>query len=63
MPVIATFTLALREEFVEGINSVAAPIYEADGTVEAAIHIHGPAYRFPDPERTHDLGNLLIQAA
>ena len=51
------------EEFAEGINSVAAPIIEADGTVEAALHIHGPAYRFPNPERTHDLGNLLINAA
>ncbi|MCQ3808891.1 MAG: hypothetical protein KTV16_16725, partial [Acidimicrobiia bacterium] len=51
------------EEFAEGINSVAAPIIEADGTVEAALHIHGPAYRFPNPEHTHDLGNLVINAA
>lgn len=51
------------EEFAEGINAVAAPIIEADGTVEAAVHIHGPAYRFPNPERTHDLGNLVINTA
>ncbi|NIR39334.1 MAG: IclR family transcriptional regulator [Actinobacteria bacterium] len=51
------------EEFAEGINSVAAPFFEPDGTVEAALHIHGPAYRFPDPDRTHDLGMMVIHAA
>jgi DNA-binding IclR family transcriptional regulator len=25
----------------------------------AALHVHGPAYRFPDPEQTHDVGILL----
>ena len=51
------------EEFAEGINSVAAPIFESDGSVESAIHVHGPAYRFPDPDRTHDTGMLVIEAA
>ncbi|GJM37432.1 MAG: IclR family transcriptional regulator [Acidimicrobiales bacterium] len=51
------------EEFAEGINSIAAPVIEADGTVESAVHIHGPAYRFPDPERTHDLGILVMETA
>jgi IclR family transcriptional regulator, acetate operon repressor len=37
----------VREEFAEGINSVAAPIREASGAVVAAVHSHGPAYRFP----------------
>lgn len=50
------------EEFAEGINSVAAPVYSASG-VEAAIHVHGPAYRFPDPDSTHDLGLLVAEAA
>jgi DNA-binding IclR family transcriptional regulator len=35
------------EEFVEGINSVAAPVRDARGSAVAAIHAHGPAYRFP----------------
>lgn len=51
------------EEFAEGINSVAAPIFEPDGTVEAAVHVHGPAYRFPDPDKTHDLGILVVDTA
>lgn len=50
------------EEFAEGINSVAAAVIGAGG-VEAAIHVHGPAYRFPDPDRTHDIGILVAEAA
>ena len=50
------------EEGVDGINSLAAPIIDPDGLVVAAIHIHGPAYRFPNPDRTHDLGSRLIEA-
>ena len=34
-------------EFAEDINSVAAPVLDAAGHVTAAIHVHGPAYRFP----------------
>ena len=51
------------EEFADGINSVAAPVCDDAGDVIAAVHIHGPAYRFPDPERTHDLGLLVMEAA
>jgi DNA-binding IclR family transcriptional regulator len=36
-----------REEFAVGINSVAAPIRDARDKVVAALHVHGPAYRFP----------------
>ncbi len=51
------------EEFAEGINSVAAPVIEPEGTVQAAIHVHGPAYRFPDPGHTHDIGVQVVDAA
>ena len=51
------------EEGVDGINSLAAPIITADDEVVGAIHVHGPAYRFPNPDRTHDLGMRLIEAA
>ncbi|MYK77289.1 MAG: IclR family transcriptional regulator, partial [Acidimicrobiaceae bacterium] len=44
------------EEFAEELNSVAAPVFESGGHVEAALHVHGPAYRFPNPDDTHDLG-------
>ena len=40
------YTWAL-EEFDEGISSVAAPVADASGEVVAAVHLHGPSYRFP----------------
>ena len=51
------------EEFAVGINSAAAPVLNEEGAVVAALHVHGPAYRFPDPNATHDIGLLLIEAA
>jgi DNA-binding IclR family transcriptional regulator len=36
-----------HEELELGINSVAAPIFSGLGEVIGAIHLHGPAYRFP----------------
>ncbi len=35
------------EEFAEGIVSIAAPVRDARGKAVAAVHAHGPAYRFP----------------
>jgi DNA-binding IclR family transcriptional regulator len=35
------------EEFDVGISSVAAPFADASGEVVAALHLHGPVYRFP----------------
>jgi IclR family acetate operon transcriptional repressor len=34
-------------EFDEGIASVAAPVVDGRGNTVAAIHTHGPSYRFP----------------
>jgi len=34
-------------EFDDGITSVAAPVVDRRGTTVAAIHCHGPSYRFP----------------
>jgi len=50
------------EEFAVGINSVAAPVFGPDGVI-AALRIHGPTYRFPNPDRSHDIGILLAEAA
>lgn len=50
------------EEFVEGINSVAAPVFEKD-TITAAIHVHGPAYRFPAPGEEERIGKAVADAA
>ena len=37
----------LRGEFAADASSVAAPVFGRDGSVLAAIHAHGPSYRFP----------------
>jgi len=52
-----------REEYAEGITSVAAPIAAADGEVVAAVHVHGPSYRFPQPGREADVAGAVIGAA
>ncbi len=36
-----------HETLIPGLNSVAAPLVNNNGELIAAIHIHGPAYRFP----------------
>ena len=37
------------EEMSDGLNSVAAPVFNPAGTVIAAVSAHGPSYRFPAP--------------
>ncbi len=37
----------VREEFAEGLASVAAGIVDPTGVTVAAVHVHGPSYRFP----------------
>src|SRR5262249_45183104 len=36
-----------RDEYAEGITSVAAAVADDEGEVVGAIHVHGPSYRFP----------------
>ncbi|MGH8911922.1 MAG: IclR family transcriptional regulator, partial [Acidimicrobiia bacterium] len=51
------------EEFAEGLNSVATAVRDARGRLVAAVHVHGPAYRFPAPGQTERIGRLLVDAA
>src|SRR5258705_399424 len=51
------------EEFLDGLNSVAAPIRDRKGRVVAAIHAHGPAYRFPGDTDADDVGRLVAATA
>lgn len=50
------------EEFSEGINSVAAPVHDANANVIAAIHAHGPAYRFPG-DKAEEFGAKVAETA
>jgi DNA-binding IclR family transcriptional regulator len=51
------------EEFVEGINSVAAPVLERNGLITAALHVHGPAYRFPGGDDPDEIGRAVADSA
>lgn len=52
-----------REEFDRGISSVAAPIADASGEVIAAVHIHGPSYRFPSAGQEDAIAGRVVSAA
>jgi DNA-binding IclR family transcriptional regulator len=52
-----------REEFDRGITSVAAPIADASGEVIAAIHLHGPSYRFPVGGEERAVSRQVVAAA
>lgn len=51
------------EEFAEGIASVAAGIAGADGELVAAVHVHGPTYRFPGTQRASEVTSAVAAAA
>jgi DNA-binding IclR family transcriptional regulator len=50
-------------EFAEGINSVAAPVRDSRGKPIAAIHVHGPAYRFPPARGREAIAARVVAAA
>jgi DNA-binding IclR family transcriptional regulator len=51
------------EEFLDGLNSVAAPVRDAVGRVVGAIHAHGPAYRFPGEIDADEMGRMVAMTA
>ena len=52
-----------REEYAEGISSVAAPVRNDRGNAIAALHVHGPSYRFPAPGTDERIAVLVVEAA
>ena len=53
----------VREELAEGLNSVAAPVADDGGEIVAAVHLHGPSYRFPALGETTQISELVVEAA
>jgi len=51
------------EEFDEGISSIAAPVADASGEVVAAVHLHGPSYRFPAAGTEHAIAERVVSTA
>ncbi len=52
-----------EEEFAEGINSVAAPLFGSGGVVVGSIHAHGPSYRFPDDAMRDIIAEQVVASA
>jgi DNA-binding IclR family transcriptional regulator len=50
------------EEYTEGITSVAAPVTDEDGEVVAAVHVHGPSYRFPGARPHDEVAGIVMEA-
>lgn len=51
------------EEMSEGLNSVAAPVFNPAGTVIAAVSAHGPSYRFPEPGSSAAVAAFVVDTA
>jgi IclR family acetate operon transcriptional repressor len=52
----------VHEEFDLGIDSVAAPVLDRAGSAVAAVHVHGPSYRFPRRDASR-LAEQVVAAA
>ena len=52
-----------RGVFGRGHHSVAAAVADEDGEVVAAVHVHGPSYRFPEPGAEARIGSEVVAAA
>jgi DNA-binding IclR family transcriptional regulator len=53
----------VRDEFADGLASVAAPVVGPDGEVAAAVHVHGPSYRFPAPGTEEGVAERVVRTA
>ena len=53
----------VRDEYAIGISSVAAPIADARAEVVAAVHVHGPSYRFPAAGEEDRIASAVRTAA
>jgi len=53
----------VRDEYAVGISSVAAPIADARAEIVAAVHVHGPSYRFPAPGQEDRIAGAVRAAA
>jgi len=51
------------EEMSEGLSSVAAPVFNPAGAAIAAVHVHGPSYRFPESDRKDEIAEIVKAAA
>lgn len=51
------------DEFTDGISGVAAPIYNRDDEVVAALNLYGPSFRFPNKQNIETINRLITEYA
>ena len=51
------------DELEIGITSIAAPVQNREGNVIAAVHVHGPSYRFPGDRARAEIEAAVVDAA
>lgn len=51
------------DEFAEGLNAVAAPIYDANDELIAALCLYAPSFRFPKPGKHEEVLTLIKHKA
>jgi IclR family transcriptional regulator, acetate operon repressor len=50
-------------EYMEGLASIAAPVRDGSGALVAAVHVHGPSYRFPRVGETATVAQQVLVTA
>ena len=53
----------VRDEFADGISSVAAAVRDGAGVAVAAVHLHGPSFRFPSPGSEQRIARQVVACA
>ena len=53
----------VHDEFADGMSSVAAPIVDDAGEIVAAVHVHGPSFRFPGRDAERAAATAVVEGA
>lgn len=51
------------DEYAQGVTTIAAPLRDRSGAAVGALHVHGPSFRFPDPDRTDPDRTVKIETS
>lgn len=51
------------DQYAIGVTTVAAPILDRHGSGIASLYVHGPSYRFPEPDQHSIIGQDLAARA
>lgn len=51
------------DHYAVGVTTVAAPVFDRDGSAVASLYVHGPSYRFPPEAGRRTIGRLVRSRA